>query len=240
MSESRHYLVVDDNHAFAENLAEILGDVGATVDTETVGSKALARAAHTKYDALVSDMRMPVMGGAELVNRMRQLDPGLPVVVVTAYTSADELDAVSREGVLAVLPKPLPMGRLIELLASAHRDGLVVTVGPDRKLRDEVVDALRTHGFSAVTAATAHEVEQIGQVAPFVAIVDQHGSGGADGVAVSLARRFPGLPVLVEVDLNSTPPARHDRPAVKPFDAVVEAVERLYRESADAFSSATI
>jgi CheY-like chemotaxis protein len=64
------------------------------------------------------------MGGAELVHRARELDEGLPAIVVTAHARDHELEGARRESVIAVLPKPVPIKRLVELLGDARRDGL--------------------------------------------------------------------------------------------------------------------
>ena len=76
----RRYLVVDDNVAFAENVAEILRDDGAEVEVAHTGPEALQRATPGRFDALVIDMRMPGMSGAELLRAVRRQDPGVPVV----------------------------------------------------------------------------------------------------------------------------------------------------------------
>ncbi len=233
MPETRKYLIVDDNQAFADNLAEILSDTGAAVDVASLGQDALDHAARTRYDALISDMRMPVMGGAELVHRMRRLDPGLPAVVITAYTKDDDLDAARHEGLLAVLPKPVPVARLVELLAAARRDGLVALVEDDVDLADNMTEALRGHGFAAVTATSVLETERLGEVAPFAALVDLRVPGGPDGLAMRrLAERFPGLPmVVVTAHADQPPPEKHAAFFTKPFRTsdLIDAVERLYR-----------
>jgi len=127
----RAYLVVDDNHAFAENVAEILRDRGDEVVVASTGREALDRVAARRFDAVLTDMLMPVMGGAALVRELRRIDPDVPVLAITAHASDDVLDAARREGLLAVLPKPVDVGRLLELLAGARRTGLAGT-GPGR------------------------------------------------------------------------------------------------------------
>ena len=228
----RRYLIVDDNEAFAENLAEIIGDAG---DAEAVvagsGSSGLAALAEGRFDALVSDMRMPEMNGAELVHRIRRLDPGLPAVVVTAYTADDDLEAARREGVLGVLPKPVPVPRLLELLRCARRDALLALVEDDAALADNLTEALRLRGFTAVTARSVLDTERLG-VTPFCALVDLRLPGGEDGAALRrLVERFPGLPLFVisaYAGKVALPPAV--RLFEKPFDsaALLDAIERLY------------
>lgn len=124
----RRYLLVDDNRAFVENLAEILGEQGDLADVAVDGATALELARARRYDALVTDMRMPVLGGAAFVHEVRRIDPGLPTLVVTAYTGEDDLRAARREGLVAILPKPPPIARLLELMRLARRDGLVAMV----------------------------------------------------------------------------------------------------------------
>src|SRR5512144_3325994 len=111
----RHYLVVDDNLAFAENVSEIVRDLGDEVSVAENGEQALALARTRRFDAMVTDMRMPLMGGAELVHHVRRIDPGLAAIVVTAHVRDDALEAARREGLLAALGKPVPIDRLVRL-----------------------------------------------------------------------------------------------------------------------------
>ncbi len=228
----RRYLVVDDNEAFAENLAEILGDRGAAVDIASGGSRALELASSTRYDALLSDMRMPVMSGAELVHRVRRADPGVPAIVITAYTNDDDLAAARQEGLLAVLPKPAPIGRLVELITAARRDGLVAIIEDDPHMADNLSEILRQYGFGTVTAASVLETERLGDVRPFAALVDLRVPGGADGVAMTrLAKKYPGLPMFVVTGHASiAPPEPHAGVFEKPFDTneLTAALQRLY------------
>ena len=106
----RRYLVVDDNRPLAENLAEILETSGAEVDVEVDPEAALRRLRTRRYSALVTDMRMPGLGGAELLAAARMADPALPALVVTAFIGDADLARVERMGVLATLPKPVQQG----------------------------------------------------------------------------------------------------------------------------------
>jgi len=227
----RRYLIVDDNLEFAENLAEIIRDAGAEVDLAGGGAEALALVLPGRYQAMLTDMRMPAMGGAELVHEVRRLDPGLAALVVTAHVADDALEAARREGLLAVLPKPVPIGALLELLGSARRDGLVAVVEDDHRLSDNLCEALRGRGFAAVTAASVLETERLGPVRPCCALVDLRVPGGPDGEAMRrLALKFPGLPMLIMTGVHA-PTGPNGPPFFqKPFDtaALLAAVERLH------------
>jgi two-component system, response regulator PdtaR len=227
----RRYLIVDDNRAFAENLSEIVSDLGHEVTVAQDGAEALALATKRRYDALVTDMRMPFMGGAELVHRVRRIDPGVPAVVVTAYVRDGDLDSARAEGLLATLPKPVPIGRLLELLAVARRDGLLVLIEDDHALCDNLTEALRARGFSAVTAASVTETERLGPVRPFCALVDLRVPGGPDGEALRrVAAKYPHLPLVVLTALADPPEIPHAAFFHKPFDTgeLLAAVERVH------------
>jgi CheY-like chemotaxis protein len=232
----RRYLIVDDNLAFAENLAEILRDNGAEVVVEQLGLAAVERAGRERFDALITDMRMPVMGGAKLVHEIRTRDPGIPALVITAYSQEDDLAAAREEGLLAALPKPVPIPRLLELLAVAKRDGLVALIEDDPSLCDNLCEALRDRGFSAVTAKTVAEADRLGAVRPFAALADLRVPGGPDGAALKrLLARFPRLPVLVMSGVAEATRLADGAPFfAKPFDTgkLVEALTALYKPPA--------
>ena len=120
-SEKRRYLIADDNRALAENLAEIMRDLGDEVCIANDGADALRLIRANKFDALLTDMRMPLMGGAALIKAIRGADPDLPVVVMTAYTGESDLDDARHSGVLAVLPKPVPIPLMLTLVSGARR-----------------------------------------------------------------------------------------------------------------------
>jgi CheY-like chemotaxis protein len=233
----RKYLLLDDNAAFAENLAEILRDGGDEATVVTEGARALELARSHVFDVLLTDMKMPGMSGAAAVHRIRQVDPGLAAVVITAYPGEDDLETARREGLLAVLPKPVPIPTLVSLLSEARRDGLVALVEDDLALSDNLTEVLRARGFSCVTARSVLDTEQLASVRPFVALVDLRLPGGPDGEALRrLRERFPDLPVFVMTAFPEALPAmampEHTDVFSKPFDTagLLDVLERVHAE----------
>jgi CheY-like chemotaxis protein len=230
----RRYLLVDDNAAFAENLAEILRDQGDEAVVAENGQHAIGLLREQRFDAIVTDMRMPQMSGAELLHELRKLDPALPAVVVTAYTGETEMSAAQDAGLLAVLPKPPPLSRLLEVLAGARYGGLVAIVEDDPALSDNLAEVLRSRGFSVVVARSVAEVERLGTARPFTAIVDLRIPGGPDGEALRrLREKFPGLPLVQITGHEALAAAREVTVFLKPFRSsdVVETIERVYGSS---------
>lgn len=228
----RRYLLLDDNRAFAENVAEILRDAGDEAAVVTDGEEALELARTMRFDALLTDMRMPGMSGADAVHRIRRVDPGVAAVVITAYPKEDDLETARREGLLAVLPKPVPIPMLMSLLGDARRDGLVVLVEDDPGLCDNLTEVLREHGFSCVTARSVLDADRLCCVRPFAALVDLRVPGGPDGEALRRLRaRYPGLPVFVITAYPDAIPVEGAAGVFqKPFDtgALVRALELVH------------
>jgi CheY-like chemotaxis protein len=196
----RRFLIVDDNIALAENLAEIIADadVGEAVLAES-GARALVLLADTRFDVLVSDVRMAGMSGVELLQRVRLVDPGLPVILMTAYTTDEELLSAEPAGILSVLHKPVPIGRLLELLVHARRDGIVALAGPHTELRDGLAETMRSNGFAPVAVGSRAETASLGGP-PFVVVVDIRTLSDLDGDALlDVFTDSQGLPILAVV-----------------------------------------
>jgi CheY-like chemotaxis protein len=234
----RRYLIVDDNRPLAENLAEIMRDRGDDAVVTTSGPEALGHLARQRFDAVLTDMRMPAMDGAELIREARRTDPGLPAIIVTAFSKDAGIRDAQRQGPLAVLPKPVPVPDLLRLLAVARRNGRVVLVEDDPVLADNLAEALRDRGFSVAQIGTVAELDDLPSDAPLVAIVDLRVPIAPDGEAArTLTDRFPGLPILVVTGYRDVAvPVSTDRLFRKPFDtaALVRAVETLHQASAHA------
>lgn len=229
---SRTYLLIDDNVEFLENLAEILRDTGAVVEVASDGFLALRLAQARRFDAVVTDMRMPGMSGAELVGQLREVDPGVPVVLLSAYSMDSQLRDARRRGLLAVLSKPHQMTRLLELLAAARRDATVLLVEDDVALADNLSEALAARGVTVCAVSSLTEVAQVA-IKPFAALVDLRLPGGPSGASVTRVReRFPGTPTLV-ITAYADEAVAGDELFVKPFDTVklVERVAALYERA---------
>jgi DNA-binding NtrC family response regulator len=231
----RRILIVDDNRAFAENLAEIVSDADVgTAEVADSGQRALELIAEQRFDTLVTDMRMPKMSGAELIQRARQLDPALPVIVISAFSADEQLTMVANQGVLAVLPKPAPIARLLDIIGRARRGGVVAVIEDDVALAENVAEALRERGFASVIARTVEEADRLGG-ALCAALVDLRLPGGDTGAALArVAERFPEVPLVVVTGFRGevSIPA-HIEVVDKPFDTarLLETVESLAARS---------
>ncbi len=126
-------LVVDDEPSARSGLEKLLRQEGWTVDVAADGLLALAAFAERPPDVVVTDLKMPNLGGMELLAKLRVADPSLPVIVVTAFGDVSAAVAAMREGAEHYLVKPVDFDELLVVLERALER---------RELRDEA-DSLR-------------------------------------------------------------------------------------------------
>lgn len=109
MPNTPHVLVAEDEDLVAVALAEALESYGFRVTVTHDGEEALLAHALDPADALTTDMRMPRMGGPELIRAIRQASPNLPVVITTGYSDAIPAEEPGR---LTVIMKPYRLAQV--------------------------------------------------------------------------------------------------------------------------------
>lgn len=125
MGEKPLILVVDDERDIAEIVAELLGGEGYRTVRAYDGQEALTALGQHRPDAIVLDIKMPVMDGLEVLRRLRK-DPDylrLPVIVLTATRVITDLQNEFRQlGVYRWISKPFEPDHLIATVRSALGD----------------------------------------------------------------------------------------------------------------------
>jgi len=99
-------LVVDDEINICRSVEKILAKIGIRVRTALNGEEALSLLAAEAFDAVLTDLKMSRLGGMEVLRRAKELNPGLPVIVMTGYASVSSAVEVMKLGAVDYLPKP--------------------------------------------------------------------------------------------------------------------------------------
>lgn len=111
-------MVVDDDQDLRESMAEVLGKAGFSVTLAGRGEEALEQLAQKNFDLILIDLVMPGLGGLELLGRIREKCPRMPVIMITAFASVENAVAAMRQGASDYVTKPF---RIDGLLASVGR-----------------------------------------------------------------------------------------------------------------------
>ena len=116
-------LVVDDESGMRIALTEVLVRNGFAVTAVETGAAALAALERDAYALVVSDVRMPVMTGAELLAAAHARWPRLPIVMMTAYGTVEDAVAAMKTGARDFLTKPFSPQDLLHLVRAILHDG---------------------------------------------------------------------------------------------------------------------
>jgi two-component system, NtrC family, response regulator HydG len=118
-SHKANILIVDDDKNMCiYNMKLLSVKKDWQVDMAWKGTMALELAKKTAYDAAVLDYRMPGMDGIELCRKIREMQPGIRVVFLTAYPQIDTVFPAMEAGAERVLSKPVDPAELIGVLES--------------------------------------------------------------------------------------------------------------------------
>ncbi len=108
-------LVVDDEPGMRLTLKGILEKKGFTVALAEDGKEAVEAVQQARFDVVLMDMKMPVMGGAEAFLQIKKVCPETQVILMTGYVVESDIRRAEENGA-TVLTKPLDLKRVIELL----------------------------------------------------------------------------------------------------------------------------
>lgn len=154
MSESASILVVDDEPRWLESLSRILISAGYVVRPAGSGEAALAAVTETLPDLILLDIRMPGMGGFEVIRRLKEQDQSrnIPILLLSSFAEVDERTEGLKLGAVDSVTKPFHAGELLARVRmqaelarlqarhSLHAEEMNAT---NKKLQDEIAQRQR-------------------------------------------------------------------------------------------------
>ncbi|WP_105745445.1 two-component system response regulator GlrR [Cronobacter dublinensis] len=112
-------LLVDDDPGLLKLLGLRLASEGFTVETAESGHDGLRILGREKIDLVISDLRMDEMDGMQLFAEIQKLQPGMPVIILTAHGSIPDAVAATQQGVFSFLTKPVDKDALYKAIDDA-------------------------------------------------------------------------------------------------------------------------
>lgn len=113
----KRILVVDDDQVVGKSFERVLTNKGYRVDTALSGREAFEKYAGADFDMVFTDLRMPGQDGLEVARRIKEMNPWLPIVVVTGYGTQEAEEKAKAIGVAEFLQKPLTPSIIEEVAA---------------------------------------------------------------------------------------------------------------------------
>jgi two-component system nitrogen regulation response regulator GlnG len=123
--------------------------------------------------AVISDIRMPGGSGLELLERLRQRAPELPVIIMTAYSDLDSAVSAFQGGAFDYLPKPFDLGQAVELI----RRALAEHEGPAPLLADSALRSQEMLGQAPAMQEVFRAIGRLSQSSATVLVTGESGTG---------------------------------------------------------------
>ena len=169
-------LIVDDEKNIREGLAESLQMDGYEVVCAEDGDQGWNRFGKGDIDLVITDLRMPGIGGEELMRRVLAETPGLPVIILTGHGTVENAVAAMRDGAWDFLTKPVNLDRLSLLVkrALANRE-LVLR---SRRMEEDLGQERQFENIIGKSAAMRRVFDTVSRAAPTKASILVTGESG--------------------------------------------------------------
>jgi DNA-binding NtrC family response regulator len=118
-------LLVDDEEEFVKSLAERLRIRNLDADTAFNGEQALSFVELQEPDVMVLDLRMPGIGGMEVLSQIKKNHPDIQVIILTGHGNKDHEDQALRLGAFGYLEKPVDIDKLVESMKQAYERKII-------------------------------------------------------------------------------------------------------------------
>ena len=176
--EKSRILVVDDEAVVREGVRRILEGDRYSVESCASGRAALDLMQEKDFNMVITDLKMPGMGGLEVLRTIKILQPEIPVIIITGYSTVDTAVEAMKNGAVDYIAKPFTPEQLMEKVGKAFEQKALLL--DEIYLRKELRDR---HGFESFVGESS-EIQKvyrrIMQVAPTdstVLITGESGTG---------------------------------------------------------------
>jgi DNA-binding NtrC family response regulator len=171
-------LIVDDDPIVRDSLGQWFDSEGYRVDTISSGREALERIDRERWDLALLDIRMPGMDGIELQGRLREIDPDMPLIIMTGYASVETAVQALKNGAYDYITKPFDPDELVHLVTKAleHRAAKREVVRLRENLQ-EVFPKSNLIGQSPAMKRVMELVETVAGTDATVLITGESGTG---------------------------------------------------------------
>ena len=171
-------LVIDDEKNIREGLSMALEDEGYDVITAEDGKKGLEKALYDSVDLIITDLRMPLISGEEILKKVVTELPSIPVIVLTGHGTVELAVEAMRIGAYDFLTKPLDLDRLFRLVKRALENRELVLQKKELEEKLEKNTSLaHIIGNSSAIRKVFDEVKKVAPTKATVLITGESGVG---------------------------------------------------------------
>ena len=160
---SQRIMLIDNEIGLCRMMEAVLKDQGYHVKSFTRPIQAVAEFSAGDYDLIISDIKMPEMDGLEVLQHVRNRDPEVPVIMITAYATVEMSIQALRRGAYDMLTKPFEPDELIYRVKNALQHHELVE--ENRELREELSGQFKFENIIGTSPAIHALLEKVAKVA---------------------------------------------------------------------------
>jgi DNA-binding NtrC family response regulator len=186
--EPLRIVVVDDEPAQRELIGGFLKKQGHDVFLAGTGSEALAHVQNTQVDLVLSDCRMPGMSGPDLLQKIKAVNPEIPLLLMTAYGTVETAVQAMKDGAADYLTKPLDLEELLVRVGRVTEQARLRS--EVRDLQQQLVERHRLEGIIGESGRMQEVLALVKRVAPSNATVLIRGESGTGKELIARAIHY--------------------------------------------------
>jgi len=168
-------LIVDDEKAIRKTLGEILSYEGYKMDEAGDGEEALKKFREKTYDVVLCDIKMPKMDGIEFLERARETNPDVPIIMISGHGTIETAVEAVKKGAYDYISKPPDLNRLLITIRNAMDKTSLVT--ETKVLKRKVARVQEMIGESAPIKKIKDTIEKVAPTEARVMITGENGVG---------------------------------------------------------------
>ncbi len=168
-------LIIDDEKAIRKTLSEILSYEGYKIDEAADGEEGILKFKGTTYDVVLCDIKMPKMDGLEFLEKAREINSDVPVIVISGHGNIETAVEAVKKGAFDYISKPPDLNRLLITLRNALDKQTLVT--ETKVLKRKVARVQEMVGSSIAITKIKDTIEKVAPTDARVLITGENGVG---------------------------------------------------------------
>jgi len=178
VSDKKRILLIDNEEGLCRMMDAVLQDNGYRVKSYTRSFQAVEEFVAGEWDIVITDIKMPGMDGLEVLQRIKEKQPQIPVIMITAYATVEMSIQALRRGAYDMLTKPFEPEELLYRVKNAltHTE----LIEENRELKEELAGKFRFENIIGASEGLKEVLDKVGKIAirdTSVLITGESGTG---------------------------------------------------------------
>lgn len=168
-------LIIDDETEICESIKMILEYEGYSVQYSTRSSEGVEKAINDSFSALLLDIQMPEINGFEVLKKVKESNPALSVIMISAHGSVENAIKATRLGAFDFIEKPIDRDKLVISVRNAVEQSNLIT--ENKEYKKSILGDERILGKSKAISNILSTIEKVAPLDTRVLITGENGTG---------------------------------------------------------------